>query len=272
MAEDIDKKAKVQPVTIELAGVLVMHYEDTSDAVVVRDVTWRIGAGEFWVVGGRPSSGKSSLLLTAAALNRPAGGTLRIFGEDFNHARERDRIAWSRRIGFVFAESGRLFSHLTVARNIALPLQYRPNLDERVIAARVEELLGQIGLRDFASSMPSRLSLSAQQRVALARALAPISESGQATIDVLFLDNPLTTLSLREARWWVNFLGKLRESRRAGGNPLAIVASADDFGGWIDVAEQFAVVDGGQFRVIGGRERVEAANEPMVRELLTSEI
>ena len=263
---DTATKAKSQNIAIELAGVQVTHYEDPSDGeVVVRDVNWRIGAGEFWVVGGQPSSGKSSLLLTAAGLNRPAGGTLRIFGQDFNSAKEKDRVGWRRRIGFVFEQSGRLFSHLTVARNIALPLQYRQAIEETEIVARVDELLTQTGLQDYASYMPSRLGLGVQQRVALARALA-------SPIEVLFLDNPLSTLSWREVRWWLDILRQLPESRRVDGKPLAIVASADDFRGWIGVASQFAVVEGGQFRLIGGREQVEATAEPMVRELLTNEI
>ena len=262
---DATTKTKSDSIAIELAGVQVTHYEDRSDTVVVRDVNWRIGSGEFWVVGGRPSSGKSSLLLTAAGLSRPVGGTLRIFGEDFNHAREQDRVAWCHRIGFVFGQSGRLFSHLTVARNIALPLQYRHGGEENEIAARVEELLTQTDLRDYASFMPSRLGLGVQQRVALARALA-------SPVEVLFLDNPLSTLSLRESRWWLDFLRQLHKNRLMDGKPLAIVASADDYRGWIGVASQFAVVEGGQFRVIGGREQVEAAAEPVVRELLMNEI
>jgi phospholipid/cholesterol/gamma-HCH transport system ATP-binding protein len=263
MAEDTSS-TKADGIAIELAGVQVTHYEDSSDTVVVRDVNWRIGAGDFWVVGGRPSTGKSSLLLTAAGLNRPAGGTLRILGEDFDSAKEKDRVAWRRRLGFVFEQSGRLFSHLSIAQNIALPLQYRHGIEEQEIVARVDELLTQTGLRDYASFMPSRLGLSVQQRAALARALA-------SPIEVLFLDNPLTTLSLRETRWWLDFLRKLHENRRVDDKPLAIVASADDFRGWIDMASQFAVMEGGQFRVIGGREQLESAAEPAVREFLMNE-
>jgi ABC-type transporter Mla maintaining outer membrane lipid asymmetry ATPase subunit MlaF len=265
MVDTSTKNEKSNSIAIELAGVPVAHYEDPTDSVVVRDVNWRIGSGEFWVVGGRPSSGKSSLLLTAAGLNRPAGGTLRIFGEDFSTAKEKDRLVWRQRIGFVFEQSGRLFSHLTVARNIALPLQYRPAIAEDAIVARVEEVLTQTELRDYASHMPSRLGQGLQQRVALARAVV-------SPIEVLFLDNPLSTLSLRESRWWLDFLKQLHKNRLADGKPLAIVASADDFRGWIGVASQFAVVEGGQFHVIGGREQVEGAAEPTVRELLMSEI
>ncbi len=265
MADANARNEQSADVAIELAGVQVTHHEGASNMVVVRDVDWRVGAGEFWVVAGRSSSGKSSLLLTAAGLNRPSGGTLRILGEDFARAKEKDRVAWRRRIGFVFEQSGRLFSHLTVAHNIALPLQYRPSVKEDEIVARVDAMLTRTGLNDYASHMPSRLGLGLQQRVALARALI-------SPIEVLFLDNPLTTLSLRETHWWLDFLRRLHESRRVEGHALAIVASADDFRGWLGVASRFAVVEDGRFRVIGGREQVEAATEPAVREFLVKEI
>jgi ABC-type transporter Mla maintaining outer membrane lipid asymmetry ATPase subunit MlaF len=264
MADDATK-TNSDNIAIELAGVQVAHYGGETDSMVVRNVDWQIGFGDFWVVGGKTSSGKSSLLMTAAGLRRPAGGSLRIFGQDFGSAREKDRVAWRRRIGFVFEQSGRLFSLLTVARNIALPLQYRHAIKDDEIAARVDELLTQTDLQDYASDMPSRLGLGVQQRVALARALA-------SPIEVLFLDNPLSTLSLREARWWLDFLRQLHESRRVDGKPLAIVASADDFRGWIDVAGQFAVVEDGRFKVIGDRKQVEGTSQPAVRELLMKEL
>ena len=265
MAETAPQNTKSDEAAIKLAGVDVTHYESAADTVLVREVNWRIGFGEFWVVGGRQSSGKSSLLLTAAGLNRPAGGTLRIFGRDLTTASEQDQIGWRRRVGFVFEHSGRLFSHLSVAQNIALPLQYHLDIDESQIAARVDELLTLTDLQSFAQGTPSRLSLGVQQRVGLARVLT-------SSVEVLFLDNPLTTLSWRETHWWLDFLRRLQETRRAQGKVITIVASADDFRGWLDVASHFAIVDGGRFGVVGGRGQVEAGADPALREFLTTGI
>jgi ABC-type transporter Mla maintaining outer membrane lipid asymmetry ATPase subunit MlaF len=265
MAEATSRDTKSDAAAIELAGVDVTHYERASDTVLVRDVNWGIGFGEFWVVGGRQSSGKTSLLLTAAGLNRPAGGTLRILGCDLAAASEQDQIGWRRRMGFVFEHRGRLFSHLSVAQNIALPLQYHLDIDDSEVAARVDELLTLTDLQDYAQRTPSRLSLGVQQRVGLARALT-------SSVEVLFLDSPLTTLALREMRWWLDFLRRLQETRRAQGKLMTIVASADDFRGWLDVASHFAIVDGGRFSVVGGRRQVEAAAEPTLRDFLAKEI
>jgi phospholipid/cholesterol/gamma-HCH transport system ATP-binding protein len=261
---DVNTKDLSENCAIELAGVVVTHHEGAPEEVLIRDVNWRIGSGDFWVVGGRRSCGKSSLLLAAAGMNRPADGTLRMFGQDLSGATEKDQLEWRRRIGFVFELSGRLFSHLTVAQNIALPLQYHHALNEAEVIARVNEMLALTELQPFAQHMPSRLSLEAQQRVGLARALA-------APVEVLFLDSPLTTLAWREMRWWLDFLRRLRETRRVNGKPLTVVASADDFRGWLDVATHFAIVEGGRFRALGGQEQVAATAEPAVREFLGSE-
>ena len=261
--------ANSNAVVIELAGVQVSHV-DAPEVVVVGDVSWRIGGGDFWVVSGRQASGKSSLLLTAAGMNRPMRGTLRILGKDVAEAHEKDRVDWRRRIGYVFGYSGRLFSHLTVAENIALPLEYHGGRNEGEIVARVNELLTMTELQDYAGHMPSRLTLGVQQRVGLARALAPMSGTGS-SVEVLFLDNPLSTLSPHECRWWLDFLRQLHENRRTKGKPLTVVASADGFRGWADLADQFAIVADGRFQVVGGREQLSASAEPVVQDFLVKE-
>ena len=213
-----DMNANTNAGVIELVGVQISQV-DAPEVMMMGDVSWRIGGGDFWVVSGRQASGKSSLLLTAAGMNRPMRGTLRILGKDVAEAHEKDRVDWRRRIGYVFGYSGRLFSHLTVAENIALPLQYHGGKHEDEIAARVDELLTLTELRDYAGRMPSHLTLGVQQRVGLARALGSMSG-----VEVLFLDNPLSTLSPRECRWWLDFLQQLHENRRTKGKPLTVVA------------------------------------------------
>jgi phospholipid/cholesterol/gamma-HCH transport system ATP-binding protein len=249
---------------IELSGVHVTPVEEPA-TTVIRDVNWVIGRGEFWAVSGGPGSGRTSLLMTAAGLNRPGAGTTRFFGQDLSEASEADQVGWRRRIGFVFDGGGRLFSHLTVAENVALPLQYHLEVGEPAVLARVDELLAQTELQEYAHLTPSRLNFRLQQRAAFARTLA-------AEPEVLFLDNPLGGLSQREGRWWLDFLRQLRAPPAPSGRPATIVVTADDFRGWLDVADHFALIDDGRFRVVGGRERLMASGEAVVREFLTSVI
>ena len=245
--------------TIELVGVDVLWEGGTLP--LLRDVNWRIARGECWAVGGAPGSGKTSLLATAASLNRPGAGTLRMFGRDLAEATEEEQVDWRRRIGYVFENGGRLLSHLSVAENVALPLRYHLDTGETEVSERVEQLLTRTELRTQSGTMPSGLNLRLQQRASLARALAVPTE-------VLFLDNPLTGLGPRDARWWTEYLRELQRERTGDGGALTIVATCDDFRGWLDLATHFAVIDGEKFRLLGSREQVLATDEPLVRELM----
>lgn len=244
---------------IQLTDVDVTHA--AAPAVVIRAVSWEIAPGDCWVVGGAPASGKTSLLATAAGLQTPAGGTLRILGGALAQATEAEQIAWRRSIGFVFANGGRLLHHLTVAENVALPLEYHLEQDTGQTAARVAELLTRAELLPLAAAMPSRLSGRLQQRASLMRALAVPTQ-------VLFLDDPLSGLAPRDVRWWLDLLAELRARATAAGPPLTVVASCSDFRGWLDTATQFGVIEGDRFRVLGGRAHVLASETAAVRELL----
>jgi ABC-type transporter Mla maintaining outer membrane lipid asymmetry ATPase subunit MlaF len=245
---------------IELSGVDVLH-EDGSDTLL-QAVDWRIAAADFWVVVGGPASGKTSLLLTAAGLNRPGGGTLRLLGRDLAGATEEEQVNWRRQIGFVFKNGGRLLHPLTVAENLALPLQYHLDWDYQEVQKKVDQLLERAELSAVAHATPSRLSVWAQQRVSLMRALAVPTQA-------LFLDNPLRGLSGREERWWLDMLRELHERYETPARtPLTIVASSDDFRGWLDLASHFALIQGNQLRVFGGREQLLANKEAALLELV----
>jgi len=257
------------PSLIELLSADISDV-DASDEILLHGVNWSIQSGEFWVVGGRPASGKSSLLLTAAGLNRPAAGSLRVFGKDLAEAREKDQVAWRHQIGFVFEFGGRLFNRLTVAENVELPLRYHSAIPENSVAARVNDLLALADLHAYAQHLPSRVSLAVQQRAALARALT--ATDGSAIYPkVLFLDNPLSTLSRRDCRWWLDFLPQLRENHLRRGGTMTIIACAGDFRAWADVASHFAVIEDAGLRIIGDRNQLAASTDSMVRELLATE-
>jgi len=243
---------------IELAGLDVVH-ADANDATtggLARNVSWQIQPGDFWVVGGAPGSGISTLLMTAAGLNRPWQGTLRIFGRRLAEATEADQVEWRRRIGFVFERGGRLLSHLTVAENIALPLRFHTDTPETEVRARVDEWLVRTELTGFAGTMPSRLAPRLQQRAGLARAMIVPS-------DVLFVDEPPVRISPVEARWWCRELQALH----AGG--LTLVVGSNDFALWLDTARQFALLHDREFVVIGGPGQVRASREAVWRNFVT---
>ena len=243
---------------IELRDAEVVHPD--AGQVLVRGVDWRLRRGELWVVGGAPGSGVTSLLLTAAGLNRPSAGTLRIFGRELAGATEAEQVEWRRRIGFVFERGGRLLSHLTVAQNIALPLAYHTSLDAAEIRMKVEEWVARAGLGECAELMPSQLAPRLQARASWARAMIVRS-------DVLFLDDPPVRLGPVEARWWREQAGELC---RQG---VTVVVGSSYFRAWLaaTVPGNFALLHDGRFVVIGDANEVRAHREAAWRESVTLE-
>jgi len=225
-------------VQLELVDVDVVREEDR-ERPILHDVNWSVREGEWWTLRGAPSSGSSSLLATAAGLNPPARGAVRLFGHDLAHASDAEQTAVRREVGFVFERGGRLLGRLSVADNVALPLRYHENLQADEARGRVEMLLARAGLERFADLLPSRLSPAMQQRVALLRALAN-------PVRILFLDDPLRGLSAADVHWWLHFLRELRAA-----SPVSLVVSTYDFSVWRDDTNHFARVEDGRFRETG---------------------
>jgi putative ABC transport system ATP-binding protein len=148
---------------------LCMHYTLGDTRIdVLRHVDLQIPAGQSVAVAGPSGSGKSSLLLLLAGLERPAAGRVEVAGADLA-ALDRDALADLRRdhIGIVF-QSFHLLPSLSALDNVALPLQMADAPDA---LPRAQALLQRVGLGLRLGHYPSQLSGGEQQRVAIARAL-----------------------------------------------------------------------------------------------------
>ena len=244
---------------IEMRGVSVGTMRDAS-FIVVEGVDWSVAAGEFWVVAGQEHSGKSDLLMLAAGLMPLVNGSYKLFGndtKDFGEAELAERL----RVGFVF-QGGQLFNQLTIAENIALPLQYQKNFTVAEAAREVRALLEMMDLAPLADVTPSNIAANWRQRAALARALILGPE-------VLLLDNPLAGLGARHSQWWLRFLDQLsRGHEQFGGKPVTLVVTADDLRPWRNARRKFALLRGKQFISLGAWNEVESADDPAVKELL----
>jgi ABC-type transporter Mla maintaining outer membrane lipid asymmetry ATPase subunit MlaF len=246
---------------IELINVDVTGAELRSDTVMIKNVNWTINAGDYWVVGGLPGTGKTDLLTTAAALQRPGAGTHLVFGRDIYRLDEGEQLRERLRIGVVF-QSGRLFSHQTVAENLALPVCYHRNCTLEEAHAQVQTVLKITELAGIERRRPHRLTRNLHQRVALARALMLEPE-------VLLIDNPLAGIDARQAYWWLDFLPRLTAGvAEFLHRKITLVVTTDDFRPWRAPGARFALVHEKQWAIIGGREELEKSAEPAVRELL----
>jgi ABC-type transporter Mla maintaining outer membrane lipid asymmetry ATPase subunit MlaF len=237
----------------------------TPGLVVIEDVNWEVGTGDFWVVGGPAASGKSDLLGTAAGLLRPARGEHRLFGEDVDRLEEEAQIELRLRIGLVFANEGRLFNQLTVAENIALPCCYHGNLAPADAAPRVAEVLELAGLGEVAHRTPPSVNRNLRSRIGLARALALKPE-------ILLLDEPLRGLDPRQSRWWIEMLISLHQGHAFyGGRPLTLAVTTETYAPWLDHARQFALAHERRWLILGGPDELRAARDPILRELLSDD-
>ena len=247
------------PAVIEMRGAHIASLRDAA-FTVVNDVNWTVLPGEFWVVAGQQHSGKSDFLMHAAGLIIPARGSCTVFGcdtQDFGEAQIAERL----RVGFVFS-GGKLFNHLTLAENIALPLRYQKNLSEAEAGGRVQTFLELFELTPFADSTPSNLAVNWRQRAALARALILQPE-------LLLLDNPLAGLGGRHRQWLLDFLNQLWNGHLGfGGLKMTIVVTADDLRPWRDPQKKFAVLDEKMLSVVGSWNNLTESREHIVKELL----
>jgi putative ABC transport system ATP-binding protein len=139
--------------------------------VVLDAVALELGAGEYVAVMGESGTGKSTLLNLIAGLDVPDSGRIVVDGQDLSALDDAARTRLRRaKMGFIF-QAFHLLPHLSVERNVALPLA----LNGVAVAdadARVVEMLDAVGMRDRRADLPSVLSGGEMQRVAIARALA----------------------------------------------------------------------------------------------------
>jgi putative ABC transport system ATP-binding protein len=139
--------------------------------IVLDGVSLQLAAGEYIAVMGESGAGKSTLLNLIAGLDVPDSGRIVVAGHDMaaldDAARTRLRRA---RMGFIF-QAFHLLPHLSVARNVGLPLALNGAASD-AIAARVEAMLAAVGMLDRQHDLPNQLSGGEMQRVAIARALA----------------------------------------------------------------------------------------------------
>jgi ABC-type transporter Mla maintaining outer membrane lipid asymmetry ATPase subunit MlaF len=245
---------------LEMRRVGISALSDASK-VVLEDVNWTVGRGDYWAVGGLLRSGKSDLLYVAGGLAQPTNGEFRWFGESAEALLEDERLAIRRKVGLVF-DGGQLLHELTLAENVALPLRYHQEPEEAEPTGRIEALIALTGLEPWAGHRPADVSRNWQQRFGLARALALKPE-------LLLLDDPLSGLDPRDAAWWIEKLEALAAGHPLlDGRPLTLVVTGNDLRPWRGSARQFALLQDRSFVPLGDRPSLDAQHQPVLNELL----
>ncbi len=189
-----------QDVVIEVRQLKISY----GSFMLMRNLNFTINRGDIFVIMGGSGSGKSTLVKQMIGLKQPAGGRIIYDGVSYweVEAGEQDRL--KQRFGILF-QSGALWSSMTLAENVALPLEHYTRLSSKQIRELVAYKLALVGLAGFEDFYPTELSGGMKKRAGLARAIA-------LDPDLLFFDEPSSGLDPISARLLDDLILELRES------------------------------------------------------------
>jgi phospholipid/cholesterol/gamma-HCH transport system ATP-binding protein len=218
------------------------------EKVILRDVTFSVRAGHTKIFLGASGAGKSTLL-------KPDSGTIWVLGHRVDLMDEGQLMRVRHHMGMVFQE-GALFDSLTVGENVGYKLYEETQMDLDEVRARVQEVLGFVGLPQYIDRLPSALSGGQRRRVAIARAMA-------AKPTLLLYDEATTGLDPMTALTVDAEVVKLRDLERAT-SILVTHQLRDAFYVATHQAQQAA--GGGIELVEAAKQKVDEADFVMIRE------
>lgn len=211
---------------------------------VLDGVNLDVHPGETVVVMGGSGSGKTTLLRHMIGALLPDAGSVRLFGQDIAGLDEEGLNAVRKQFGILF-QSGALFNSMTIAENVALPLEEHTHLDRGIIDIQVKIKLELVGLREHADKYPAQISGGMKKRAGLARALALDPR-------LLFYDEPSAGLDPVTSAEIDQLIVDL--TRKLG---VASVVVTHEMDSAFTVADRMAMLDKGRMLKVGPRSEFE---------------
>jgi phospholipid/cholesterol/gamma-HCH transport system ATP-binding protein len=229
------------------------------DFVVMHDLDFTVKRGSIFFIMGGSGCGKSTLLRHMIGLNEPAKGEVLYDDVNFTTASPEEREQMRRRFGVLY-QSGALWSSMTLAENVGLPLGEFTRLSPEEIDEVAALKLALVGLRGFEDYFPSEISGGMQKRAGLARAMA-------LDPDILFLDEPSAGLDPITSRLLDQLIVGLRDSLGA-----TIVIVSHELASILSIGDDSIFLDT-ETRTLGARgkpsELLEHTDNHNVRRFLT---
>ena len=215
--------------------------------VIQRDLDFTVKQGEVFVIMGGSGCGKSTLLNHMVGLKEPAQGDIVYDGQSFWDAAPEVQEGLRRRFGVSF-QGGALWSSMTLAENVGLPLQTFTSLRPREIREIVSLKLALVGLAGFEDFYPSEVSGGMLKRAGVARAMA-------LDPDILFFDEPSAGLDPISSRRLDDLILELRDSL---GATMVVVTH--------ELASIFAIADNAVFLDATTRTMIATGNPKTLRD------
>jgi phospholipid/cholesterol/gamma-HCH transport system ATP-binding protein len=235
---------------------LTMAY---GDFVVMRDINFKVKHQEIFIIMGGSGSGKSTLLRHLIGLMEPAAGEIFYNGVSFTRSEPEQRQRMLRRFGVTY-QSGALWSSMTLAENLGLPLREFTSLTQAEIREVASLKLAMVGLKGFEDFYPAQISGGMQKRAALARAIALDPE-------VLFFDEPSAGLDPITSRMLDNLILEMRDSLGS-----TIVVVTHELASIFTITDNSVLLDGESHTPIAygnPRELRDQSEDPRVLRFLT---
>lgn len=235
---------------IEIANICTSF----GSAVVHDNVSLEVRRGEIFALAGSSGCGKSTLLREILLLHRPQSGSIRVFGKEVLEMDDEAALALRKSWGVMFERSA-LFSSLTVAENVGLPMREHTQMSDALIEELVAIKISLAGLPASAGAKyPNELSGGMRKRAALARAMALDPE-------LLLLDEPTAGLDPLSASEFDELVLHLQQSLG-----LTIMIVTHDLDLLWRVADRLAVLGEGKVLGIGTMEELSESPHPVIRE------
>lgn len=239
---------------IEVRG-LVTHY---GDRMILKGIDMEVREGEIMVIMGGSGSGKSTLLRHLMALEQKTSGTMSILGHNIDDLSMTEMFELRKKLGVAF-QSGALFSSMTVAENVMLPLFEHTNLDRATMDIMVNMKLEVVELGGYGKLMPAELSGGMIKRAAFARAVVMDPK-------ILFCDEPSAGLDPAVASALDELILRLRDALG-----MSIVVVTHELDSAFKIADRMTVLDRGEILFIGTPDEIRKSKNDRIQKILNRE-
>lgn len=236
------------PITLK-AEQITLNIEENQ---LLNGIDISVAPGETLCMLGGSGSGKSLLLRVLAGLLLPHSGSVYYNETDIYSCKEWKFLQLQRSTGFVFQDAA-LISNLSIYDNLALPLRYHYQMDEKMIRQRILESITDFSFDDKLSLRPAKLSIGNQKLISLVRALILNPE-------LVFYDEPISNIDRLSAS---KVISQIYERKKINCNNSVIVTNDIDFAS--SIADKIVILESGRILLSGSADEVMHSSDPVIQ-------